>query len=145
MNFWTLLTIYWKKQFLCLKIAVKLMFPLGCQKIGQKIPKKRTFWLKIAVFWWPIISARWPILSADIIGQHYRYYRPIYRYRSFTTDKRPFWSISKYKQFHHKTRNEWRRTCKQQSVGIWQTWSTYFKIREWGSYLCHPCNNLFHQ
>ena len=28
----------------------------------------------------------WPILSADIIGRFHRYYRPIYRYRSYTND-----------------------------------------------------------
>ena len=36
---------------------------------------------------WPILSAGWPILWADDIGRRDRYYRPIYRYRSFTNQR----------------------------------------------------------
>ena len=45
--------------------------------------KNGTFLVKY-VFCRPILSVRWPILSADNIGQLHQYYRPIYRYRSYT-------------------------------------------------------------
>ena len=45
---------------------------------------KAIFYVKMGHFWLPIISVRWPILSADNIGSFPRYYRPIYRYRSYT-------------------------------------------------------------
>ena len=48
------------------------------------------FYVKLGNFWWPIISVGWPILSANNIGRFCRYYRPIYRYRSYTTFTRKF-------------------------------------------------------
>ena len=57
------------------------MFPLGCQKIGQKIPKKTHFLAKNRRFLMTDNIGK----VADTIGQDHRYYRPIYRYRSFTT------------------------------------------------------------
>ena len=55
--------------------------------------KYNFFRVKIRHFWRPIISVGWPILSADIIGRIDRYYRPIYRYRSYTSLLETIWNL----------------------------------------------------